>query len=321
MAEEILVTQELTKVFHLGLRRRRVLAVDSLDLAVERGEIYGFLGPNGAGKSTTIKMLVGLIQQTAGDAFIYNRPIRSRQARSHVGFLPENPYFHDFLNPTQLLYFAGRLAGIPSSVLETRVPYLIDLVGLGKAMKLPLRRFSKGMVQRAGIAQALIGDPSLVILDEPMSGLDPIGRKDVREVIFRLKEEGKTVFFSSHILPDVEAICDRVGLMLQGRLRDQGRLEDLLTAGARAVDVIAEGIPEVLVSQLREKALRIVPKGDGWAFTFAEEGDADQAIQSLVRDGARVISVARHRETLEDLFMRRTLESGAAHARGEETAA
>lgn len=321
MGEPILVTHELGKTFRLGLRRKLLVAVRGVDLSVERGEIYGFLGPNGAGKSTTIKMLMGLVTPTTGEASIFGLPIASRHARAQLGFLPENPYFHDFLTPEQLLVFAGRLGGLSSAVLEERVPRLLDLVGLSKAKKLPLRRFSKGMVQRAGIAQALVGDPALVVLDEPMSGLDPIGRKDVREVIFRLKEEGKTVFFSSHILPDVEAICDRVGLMLHGRLREQGSLDELLSAGARAVDVIAEGVPDPLAARLQERAQRSLPKGDGWAFTFEQEADADEAVRILVQAGARIVSVARHRETLEQLFVRRTEETGAAHARGEEPAA
>ncbi|HWV39384.1 MAG TPA: ABC transporter ATP-binding protein [Vulgatibacter sp.] len=321
MDEPILVTRRLGKVYRLGLRRKRVVAVRDLDLSVNRGEIYGFLGPNGAGKSTTIKMLMGLVLPTSGDASIFGVPISSRRARASIGFLPENPYFHDFLTAEQLVAFAGRLGGVPRATLEERIPRLLDLVGLSKAKKLPLRRYSKGMVQRAGIAQALVGDPALVVLDEPMSGLDPIGRKDVREVIFRLKEEGKTVFFSSHILPDVEAICDRVGLMFHGAMRDQGTLDDLLAAGARAVDVIAEGIPPALAEDLRARAARSLPKGDGWAFAFARDSDADAAVRELARAGARIVAVARHRETLEELFVRRTEETGAAHARGEEPAA
>src|SRR5690606_6126041 len=316
----ILTTEKLTKRFVLGLRRREVRAVEELDLSVLRGEIYGFLGPNGAGKSTTIKMLVGLVAPTSGSARLFGEPITSRKARRRLGYLPENPYFHDFLTARQLLSFHGRLCGLSSTELAERIPRLLDLVGLGKAMDLPLRRFSKGMVQRAGIAQALVSDPDLVILDEPMSGLDPIGRKDVRDVIFRLKEMGKTIFFSSHILPDVEAICDRVGLLLGGRLREEGRLEDLLSAGARAVDVVAEGIPERLAAELSRRADRILPKGTGLALTFADEAEADRAVAALAAAGARIVSVARHRESLEDLFGRRAQESGLARPRGAERA-
>jgi len=320
MSEAILTTEKLTKRFRLGLRRREVRAVEDLDLSVRKGEIYGFLGPNGAGKSTTIKMLVGLVTPTSGSARLFGEPIASRKARRCLGYLPENPYFHDFLTPRQLLHFHGRLCGLSSGELADRVPRLLDLVGLSRAMDLPLRRFSKGMVQRAGIAQALVSDPDLVILDEPMSGLDPIGRKDVRDVIFRLKELGKTLFFSSHILPDVEAICDRVGLLLGGRLREEGRLEDLLAAGARAVDVVAEAIPERLALELSQRADRVLPKGTGLALTFGDESEADRAVAALAAAGARIVSVARHRESLEDLFMRRAEESGMARPRGAERA-
>ncbi len=320
MDTPILTTEKLTKRFVLGLRRREVRAVEELDLSVLRGEIYGFLGPNGAGKSTTIKMLVGLVAPTSGSARLFGEPITSRKARRRLGYLPENPYFHDFLTARQLLSFHGRLCGLSSTELAERIPRLLDLVGLGKAMDLPLRRFSKGMVQRAGIAQALVSDPDLVILDEPMSGLDPIGRKDVRDVIFRLKEMGKTIFFSSHILPDVEAICDRVGLLLGGRVREEGRLEDLLAAGARAVDVVAEGIPDRLAAELSRRADRILPKGTGLALTFADEAEADRAVAALAAAGARLVSVARHRESLEDLFVRRAQESGLARPRGAERA-
>lgn len=321
MSEAILITEKLTKRFRLGIRRREVPAVEALDLSVERGEIYGFLGPNGAGKSTTIKMLVGLVTPTSGSARLFGEPIASRKARRRLGYLPENPYFHEFLTPQKLLHLHGKLCGLSDTELEERIPRLLDLVGLGRAMDLPLRRFSKGMVQRAGIAQALVSDPDLVILDEPMSGLDPIGRKDVRDVIFRLKEMGKTLFFSSHILPDVEAICDRVGLLLGGRLREEGRLEDLLSAGARAVDVVAEDIPPELAEKLTRAADRVLPKGRGLALTFAEEAEADHAVAALAKAGARILQVARHRESLEDLFMRRAEESGMARPRGAEKAA
>lgn len=305
MTASVLSTRGLTKVFKVGLRRRTVVAVRDLDLEIEPGEIFGFLGPNGAGKSTTIKMLMGLISPTSGEARIFGEPIPTRAAKARLGFLPENPYFHEFQTPRELLYFAGRLCGVSSGDLLTRVPRLLELVGLTGFKNLPLRRFSKGMVQRAGIAQALVNDPALVVLDEPMSGLDPIGRKDVREVIFRLREEGKTVFFSSHILPDVEAICDRVGVMVRGRLEEQGRLDALLSARTQAIDVIVERIPESLRELLRSRAIRALTKGDGLALTFGDEAVADAAVSEVVAAGGRLVSLTRHRESLEDLFMRR----------------
>jgi ABC-2 type transport system ATP-binding protein len=310
MSEEVLVTRGLGKVFHGGMRRKRVVAVHDLDLSVNRGEIYGFLGPNGAGKSTTIKMLMGLIFPTSGEARIFDLPIPTHEAKARLGFLPENPFFHDFLSPEELLRFAGDLCGLTKEERQERIPSLLELVGLTRFKDVPIRRFSKGMVQRAGIAQALVNDPALVVLDEPMSGLDPIGRKDVREIIFRLKDQGKTVFFSTHILPDVEAICDRVGLMLGGRLREQGKLEDLLTAPSRAVEVIAERIPPTLAGRLQKIAVRSLPKGDGLALTFADDGAAEDAVGALALSGARIVQVTPHRETLEDLFMRRAHEEG-----------
>ncbi|HEY3449226.1 MAG TPA: ABC transporter ATP-binding protein [Myxococcales bacterium] len=317
MADPVLVAQELSKTFRLGLRRKVVRAVRGLSLSIERGEIFGFLGPNGAGKSTTIKMLMGLIFPTSGTASIFGQPIPSREAKRQLGFLPENPSFHEFFTPEELLWFSGRLCQMPSGRIAERVPMLLDLVGLSRFTKVPLRRFSKGMVQRAGIAQALINDPALVVLDEPMSGLDPIGRKDVRDIIFKLREQGKTVFFSTHILPDVEAICDRVGLVLRGEMREQGKLETLLTARTRAIDIIAERVPADLVEKLKAKASRVIPKGDGLALTFLDEEGADEAVAALVAAKARLVQVARHRETLEDLFMRLAEEAGQVGAGGQ----
>lgn len=310
MAETALCTQQLSKVFHVGVKRKSVRALSDLDLRVEVGEIFGFLGPNGAGKSTTIKLMMGLLFPTKGRIEVFGREVPSQQAALQVGFLPENPYFQDFLTPEELLRLAGRLCRVDGATLERRIPELIELVGLAGFAKVPLRKFSKGMVQRAGIAQALINDPKLVVLDEPMSGLDPIGRKDVREIIFRLKEQGKTVFFSTHILPDVEVICDRVGLLLNGRLADSGRLADLLAAKTRAVDVVVDQCSDALFDQVKAKATRVVREAGGVGLTFADESSADEAIGLLARNGTRIVSVARHRESLEDLFMRRAAEVG-----------
>lgn len=312
----ILEIEKLSKTYKVGFRRKELAAVKSLDLAVEQGEIFGFLGPNGAGKSTTIKMLMGLIFPTAGSARIFGKPVPTPASRERMGFLPEQPYFHDFLTPREVLQLAGRLCGMSSSAIADRSTNLLDLVGLQAAKDMPLRRFSKGMLQRIGIAQALINDPDLVVLDEPMSGLDPMGRKDVREIIFRLKEEGKTVFFSTHILPDVEAICDRVGLMLGGELREMGRLDSLLSANTRAVDVVAAMLPTALAGTIGGLAIRTVPKGDATALTFDTEEAADKAIAMLASAGVRIVSVNRHRETLEDLFVRRANETGAGKPRG-----
>src|SRR5512142_2265120 len=225
----ILRTEGLTKTFEVGVRRRRVRAVDDLTLSVDEGEIFGFIGPNGAGKTTTIKMLMGLIFPTRGKAFIFDAPIPSEASKARLGYLPENPSYHEFLTGMEALRFFATLAGVPRAEQARRCEELLGLVGLSDAAGRQIRKYSKGMQQRLGIAQALVSDPALVVLDEPMSGLDPIGRREMRDLILELKRRGKTVFFSTHILPDVETLCDRVGIILGGNLRAVGRIADLLS--------------------------------------------------------------------------------------------
>src|SRR5512140_1422927 len=235
----ILRTEGLTKTFEVGVRRRRVHAVDGLTLSVNEGEIFGFVGPNGAGKTTTIKMLMGLIFPTSGKAWIFDAPIPSNASKARIGYLPEHPAWYEFLTGLEALRFFARLAGVEAAAARKRCDELLGLVGLSDAADRQLRKYSKGMQQRLGIAQALVGDPAFVVLDEPMSGLDPIGRKEMRDLILELKKLGKTVFFSTHILPDVETLCDRVGVILNGRLRDVGRLGELLSPRVRQVEVTA----------------------------------------------------------------------------------
>src|SRR5688572_603759 len=222
-------TEALTKHYRVGLwRPRPYVALDALSLEVQRGEIFGFLGPNGAGKTTTLKLLMQLIYPTSGRAEILGRPVGSVDARRRIGYLPENPYFYDHLTAEELLqYFAG-LFGIGAAERRRRVARLLDEVGIAAERRLQLRKFSKGMLQRVGIAQALINEPELVIFDEPMSGLDPLGRRDVRALILRLRDRGCTVFFSSHVLSDAEALCSQVAILAKGRLVTSGRLSDML---------------------------------------------------------------------------------------------
>src|SRR5512138_1189624 len=233
----ILRTEGLTKTFEVGVRRRRVHAVDGLTLSVNEGEIFGFVGPNGAGKTTTIKMLMGLIFPTSGKAWIFDAPIPSSASKARIGYLPEHPAWYEFLTGLEALRFFARLAGVARADETRRCEELLALVGLSDAADRQLRKYSKGMQQRLGIAQALVGDPAFVVLDEPMSGLDPVGRREVRDLILELKRRGKTVFFSTHILTDVEALCDRVGIIIGGRLRDVGKLDALLST--RVIDVEA----------------------------------------------------------------------------------
>jgi ABC-2 type transport system ATP-binding protein len=306
----ILVTEALTKTFEVGLRRRRVNAVEDLSLSVEQGEIFGFVGPNGAGKTTTIKMLMGLIHPTRGTARIFDAPIPSRASKARIGYLPEHPSYYDFLTGLEALRFFAALGGVPSAERSRRCAELLDVVGLGSAADRQIRKYSKGMQQRLGIAQALVADPAFVVLDEPMSGLDPIGRKDVRDLILELKRRGKTIFFSTHILPDVETLCDRVGIILRGRLRDVGRLDQLLSARIQAVEVTAHA--QGPAREALERGRLLSRDGDRLSVVFDDEEAADAAVRGVVSSGGRVISLTRHRETLEDYFVRRFEEERGA---------
>ena len=315
----ILRTEGLTKVFDVGLlRRRRVAAVDDLTLSVQEGEVFGFVGPNGAGKTTTIKMLMGLIYPTRGRAFIFDAPIPSAASKRRIGYLPEHPAWYDFLTGREAVEFFAGLAQVPASERTRRSGELLDLVGLGDAADRQIRKYSKGMQQRLGIAQALVGDPAFVVLDEPMSGLDPIGRKDVRDLILELKRRGKTVFFSTHILPDVEALCDRVGVILQGKLRDVGRLDQLLSARVQSVELTASGLAG---NDTPLAAGRVLAReGDRLSVAFDDEASADAAVRAVLAAGGRVVAVTPHRETLEDFFVRRLAEERAESPDGARPA-
>jgi ABC-2 type transport system ATP-binding protein len=298
----ILRTEGLTKTFEVGVRRRRVHAVQDLTLTVHEGEIFGFVGPNGAGKTTTIKMLMGLIFPTSGSAFIFDAPIPSKASKARIGYLPEHPAWYEFLTGAEAMTFFAKLAGVPPRERARRTEELLAGVGLTHAADRQIRKYSKGMQQRLGIAQALVADPAFVVLDEPMSGLDPVGRKEMRDLILELKRRGKTVFFSTHILPDVEALCDRVGVIVGGKLRDVGKLDALLSAritGVEATFVGAGAHGPFAGATLRARE-------DGRAsWTFADEAAADAAVRAVVAAGGRVAALTAHRETLEDFFLRR----------------
>jgi ABC-2 type transport system ATP-binding protein len=314
MANPILRTERLSKTFEVGVRRKRVQAVKDLDLAVEDGEIFGFVGPNGAGKTTTIKMLMGLIFPTSGKAFIYDAPIPSAEAKRRIGFLPENPSYYEFLTGREALKFFGRLSGVGAADLKVRIEELLELVGIADAADRQIRKYSKGMQQRLGIAQALVGDPSFVVLDEPMSGLDPIGRKDVRDLILELKRRGKTVLFSTHILPDVEALADRVGVILGGQLRDVGRISDLLSPRIRSVEVVID-LPEAARGAV--SAGKLVSRDQArFGLSFQDLDQANVAVAAAIASGGELVSMVPHRETLEDFFVRRLDERKAAGGAG-----
>lgn len=294
----------LTKEYRLGFRRKKALAVDQLNLEVQEGEIFGFLGPNGAGKTTTLKMLMGFIRPTSGKAWLFGEEIGEVRVRQRIGFLPESPYFYDYLTATEFLAFYGRLFGLRWDVIHERTALLLKQVGLESSARLQLRKFSKGMLQRIGIAQALINDPQLVILDEPMSGLDPIGRKEVRDLILQLKERGKTVFFSSHIIPDVELLCDRVGILVRGRLHDIGRLSEILETRVKYIEIVAGRIDHDAAGRLERLAGSITRTGDNLLIRVMQEEEIEKVLAVVKEAGGRLISVLPVRETLEEHFIR-----------------
>ncbi len=295
----------LSKTYMKGFLRRRVDAVREIDLEVKTGEAFGFLGPNGAGKTTTIRILMGLIAPTAGSAKIFGHELPSRSARERLGFLPEAPYFYDYLSVAELLDFTGRLFGQGAKDRDKRTDELIELVGLGHARDSALKSYSKGMLQRAGIAQALMNDPDLVVFDEPMSGLDPIGRKDVRDIILSLKEQGKTVFFSSHILSDVESVADRIAIIVRGRIHDVGRLRDIVSAqiGTEIVFDVSS-LDDKGLAPLQEAASKSRRHADEWTAMLTPDGDIDAFVQAGHGAGATLVSITPLHETLEDVFVR-----------------
>lgn len=297
-------TEGLTKVFRVGFWGRKVAALSDLNLEVNEKEIFGFLGPNGAGKTTTLKLLVGLIYPTSGRAWLFGRDLSNVTIKKDVGFLPEAPYFYDYLTAYEFLRFYGELFEIEKGLLKNRIEVLLDMVGLSDNRRLPLRKFSKGMLQRIGIAQALVNDPKLVILDEPMSGLDPIGRREIRDIILKLKGDGKTVFFSSHILSDAEMICDRVGILNKGRLLNVGRLNEILEARIRYIEVIVEGIGEEAALKIEDGLEKAVRVGERIIMRLGNEKQVDDIIELIRRNGGRIISIIPQRESLEDYFIK-----------------
>ena len=294
--------RDLKKSFRTGhLRAVYRPVLEGLTFSVGRGEILGYLGPNGYGKTTTLKILLGLLFRDSGTATILGHPLESREWRYRVGYLPEHPYFYDYLTPSEYLDYAGRLFGMTRAARRDRARELLRMVGLEASADVPVRRFSKGMTQRLGLAQALVNDPELVFLDEPMSGLDPLGRRMVREIILGLKAKGKAVFFSTHILGDAESLCDRVALIRGGKLLKVGALADILTLDVSHLDVLVSGIDETSAAAL--PARRHVRLGERWSLEI-DEGQLGALVQAVERLGGRVLSVLPVRQTLEEYFVK-----------------
>jgi ABC-2 type transport system ATP-binding protein len=299
----IVEIENLTKDFSIGFWKKHPFrALDNLCLQVHRGEIFGFLGPNGAGKSTTLKILMHLLHPTSGEARILGKSVNTVSMHQTIGYLPENPYFYDYLTPTELLTFMGRLLGMRQPALSRKVETLLENVGLTHARTIQLRKFSKGMVQRIGIAQAIINDPEIVFLDEPMSGLDPLGRMEVRKIITALKARGVTVFFSSHILPDVEAICDRVAILNKGKLQEVGALEEILKVRIEGHEVILGGWTSETLDSIRKLCAEARPMGDRLHLRVNDREQMETLLVFVFEHKLELISVNPIRPSLEEHF-------------------
>jgi ABC-2 type transport system ATP-binding protein len=313
-----LETEHLTKDYAVGFwRPRPYRALDSLSLQVERNEVYGFLGPNGAGKTTTLKLLTELIFPTSGRISVLGKPPGHPDVRRRVGYLPEAPYFYDYLSAEELMtYFAG-LFGLRGAERTARVSNLLDRVGIAGERRLPLRKFSKGMLQRVGLAQALINEPELVFLDEPMSGLDPLGRRDVRALILELRDRGCTVFFSSHILSDAEALCSRVAIVVGGQLVTSGRLSEILAFEVSGWELVMTDLQPAALESLGSAARKVTRISDGrYTIEVGAEAEPERLVGELRSRGGRFVSLNPVRTTLEDYFVQQVEARKAAPPAG-----
>lgn len=306
--EVLIRVRDLRKTFAIGfLRRKQVRAVKGVSFDVRRGEIFGFLGPNGAGKTTTIKMLTGLIAPSAGEAFLFGARVPSPEARQRIGFLPENPYVYPYLTPREFVELCGRLSGMSGSKLRRRAMQMLERVKVAYAADRPVGRLSKGMLQRTGLAAALVADPEMLVLDEPMSGLDPVGRKEVRDLIFEERDHGRTIFFSTHILSDVETMCDRVTILREGEVVVSGALRQLLRGDVLRTEIALANVSEALRSKLEALGLTVVARPDAVELEVEGEQTVGELLRLALAEGAQVARVVPRRETLEDLFLRRAL--------------
>ncbi len=299
----VLSISNLSKTFRVGFWRNKVEAVRDVSFEVRSGEIFGLVGPNGAGKTTTMKMITGLIYPDAGGVEVFGHSSLTTESRRKLGYLPEGPYFYEHLTASELLRYYGHLHGMSGATLDGRVDELLDRVGLTDARDRQLRKFSKGMRQRAGIAQALINDPELVILDEPQSGLDPVGRKDVRDLIYELREQGKTVVFSSHILVDVEAVCDRVAILQAGELVEVADLEEWTKGGGQSLHIRVRGLEPRQIRGEFQGVTRIESHSGELDIAFPGDIDLAATISTVEALGGKVTGVQRSHQGLEEQFL------------------
>jgi ABC-2 type transport system ATP-binding protein len=283
---------------------RKRTALIGLNLKVERGEIFGYLGPNGAGKTTTIKILMNLISPTAGEVKILGQDVKNPEVRRKIGFLPDRPYFYEYLTGREFLDYCGKLFNLKKRERTERIDKLLELVGLTQDQNLQLRKYSQGMLQRLGFAQVLINDPELLILDEPLTSLDPLGRRDFKDILIKMKNQGKTVFFSSHILEDAEDICDRVGILVKGKLIKVGILEEFIKSEIEHIDIIVSAKNEYVIQKLKNAQFNVEKKGNYFLIRVSNSEDVYQTIQEIYGAGGKVISVNPIRQKLENIFLR-----------------
>ena len=304
MAESLIQVDGLRKVYRQGFWMRRVEAVRGISFRVSRGEAFGFLGPNGAGKTTTIKILMGLMRPTGGDVRLFGQPVPDRKARERVGFMPENPYVYPYLSPREFVSTCARLSGLRGAALKDRVDRVLRLTGIAYAADRQVRTLSKGMLQRTGLAAALVADPELLVLDEPMSGLDPVGRKEVRDMILEERRQGRTIFFSTHILTDVPMLCDHMAILQKGQTVLTGRLDELLQREVRRTDVTVDGSHAAFREECDRRGL--TTRLDRGRLVIEVQGT--EPVSHLLADALSqkldVVEVAPRYDTLEDLFVR-----------------
>ena len=307
---DAIVIDRLTKTYKpVWPWQKATTVLSEVSISVRQGEIFGFLGHNGAGKTTTMKILLGLLQATSGRVTLMGEPAGNVRMHSRIGYLPEAPYFYDYLTAEEFLSFYGRLARLPREVVQQRIPALLERVSLVEARHRQLRKFSKGMLQRIGLAQALIHDPELVILDEPMSGLDPVGRKEVRDIILGLRDQGKTVFFSTHIISDVEMVCDRVGILAKGAVVASGRIEELVKQySTQTVEVVCDGIVGDDLPDVKRAAIRILQRGERCLMVLPGEDQLEDVLAAIRRAGGKLVSVIPHKGAFEEMFLDRTFQ-------------
>jgi ABC-2 type transport system ATP-binding protein len=313
--EAVLRVEGLHKTYHIGFFRKKIEVLKGVSFVVRTGEVFGLLGPNGAGKTTTLKCALGLAFPTAGSVTLFGQPVREASARARLGYLPENPYVYQYLRPMEFLDLVGRLHGLGAAERRARAEALLARVGLGHAVDRPIGKFSKGMTQRIGLAQALLADPELLILDEPMSGLDPIGRKEVRDLIAEERARGKTIVITSHILADVERLCDHVAIVDRGRVVASGAISELLRPEVRRVEVELSGVAAAGRARLgaRREAgagLEVRAPAAGAALVVIEgEAAVPEVLRAALDGGATVVAVTPYRDTLEELFLRNAVKT------------